>query len=805
MATLLRKNKKGQAALFIVLVFQVLFILFAMSLNVAMVVYDKINMQNSLDLAAYYGAKKQAEVLNAMAHINYQMRQNWKLLAWRYRILGTLAQEDGDYILEGKRIQRKFWCPQNKENKTNCDLSGRPYRFDTDDKDINSKCNEVNNIFSRLEIYPDYCDINYFVCISHDVWARGIKKTGNQNLCDTREVRIEPIKELTLKAPFIPEAHIAQATIVNLIDNVNESCSKEGALNWLTVQLFLTHFRLDQKDRKVMIKEIYSKTLQQGKDLDGEDILEGAKKVFFGNLTKANQENVRSFDNYGLTEYNSFENENFKNVFGELYVSPILNYLYSNGSNNESYAKCEAKVSPHFFIEGNSQMIDNQKQITDFLNDRLEDWRLLADLTAPAQKLFPFNMRFPPESPNLNPLISLTLSFFKRPDQTLYYGLTTEFEYKGEHQIFSLNLSSGLKFKGSSFAKAFGGSFGPQPTQHDHLIPTGHPEAPLQFMNRHEDSVYAHQPNYSRWPGDKWGLIDRKLHDPSEESSFLNKQGSYQNNYQSGYKISAYFNNILGGEVPDSLARADGDPKGFIRMMEWMAIYPDLYDVNYYSISANYHKSYFSKICKLLLNGSECQTEGANEFRSPDHSFGSRVFIRGDFGWPDSESYIELNQRTKRIDLSIAPYFLKEGLGPKIGIDHLSPPVQQGDKTQYKYNQNNLIGKHNSEVSNSPPHLTQGNLFYPWLAPGENQPGKLPDGLLSSWFNPKPLDYKNYDFDNQNLSRHFLKCNYTALKNMPVASSCVGLGRTGYSVKLISCDQVQRINPKPPNLDDYCR
>ena len=59
-----------------------------MSINVGLVVYDKINMQNSLDLAAYYGASKQAEVLNAMAHINYQMRQNWKLLTFRYRILG---------------------------------------------------------------------------------------------------------------------------------------------------------------------------------------------------------------------------------------------------------------------------------------------------------------------------------------------------------------------------------------------------------------------------------------------------------------------------------------------------------------------------------------------------------------------------------------------------------------------------------------------------------------------------------------------------------------------------------------------
>ena len=86
------KNVKGQMAIFFVLIFQVLFILFAITLNLAFVIHDKINLQNSVDLAAYYGAKKQAEVLNTLAHINYQMRQNYKLLAWRYRILGTLGQ-----------------------------------------------------------------------------------------------------------------------------------------------------------------------------------------------------------------------------------------------------------------------------------------------------------------------------------------------------------------------------------------------------------------------------------------------------------------------------------------------------------------------------------------------------------------------------------------------------------------------------------------------------------------------------------------------------------------------------------------
>ena len=62
------RNEKGQAAIFVALMFNVLFVFFAMAINVALVVHDKINLQNSVDLATYYAAERQAEVLNAIAH-----------------------------------------------------------------------------------------------------------------------------------------------------------------------------------------------------------------------------------------------------------------------------------------------------------------------------------------------------------------------------------------------------------------------------------------------------------------------------------------------------------------------------------------------------------------------------------------------------------------------------------------------------------------------------------------------------------------------------------------------------------------
>ena len=86
-------NQRGQMAIFIALFFQVLFVFFAMAINVGMVIHDKINLQNSVDLAAYYAAARQGEILNQIAHIYYQLRQNYKLFVWRYRVLGSLGQD----------------------------------------------------------------------------------------------------------------------------------------------------------------------------------------------------------------------------------------------------------------------------------------------------------------------------------------------------------------------------------------------------------------------------------------------------------------------------------------------------------------------------------------------------------------------------------------------------------------------------------------------------------------------------------------------------------------------------------------
>ena len=118
-------------------------------------------------MAAYYGAKQQAEVLNAMAHINYQMRQNWKLLAWRYRVLGTLVQDAGQHNSHPPG-SLPYWCPQNKTKNIHCVCTGPSCAV---------ACSQAQGLFA-----PDayggayggtYCDSKYFICISRAFGSEG--------------------------------------------------------------------------------------------------------------------------------------------------------------------------------------------------------------------------------------------------------------------------------------------------------------------------------------------------------------------------------------------------------------------------------------------------------------------------------------------------------------------------------------------------------------------------------------------------------------------------------------------------------
>ena len=719
-----------------------------------MVVHDKINLQNSLDLAAYYGAKKQAEVLNVMAHINYQMRQNWKLLAWRYRILGTLAQYKGYH----KNIPgTKYWCPQNSDENIDC-----------------SKPTDCHS-YSPYKEGGGYCDRAYFICISHDIWIRGVVDIDSEkNLCTKSGVDITLVTQVENVGGPLIEFRAAQRGIDALIKKIARSCPLEGSLNWLMAQLFITHFRLDQRDRKLMIEEIYNKTLREGIDLDGKSIFEGAKKVFKQNLTKAN---YKSFKDSELIPFDSFKygNKEFDKVFGKINVAPVLQFIHAR-TKDTNVGNCNQEIGYHYQTKASSGKY--------IFRDELETgWpEIFEKAKGRIDYLFQYNKKnflFDPTTP----MKELTLSFFKIPEEILYYGLKVDFQYKPKYQIFSL-ISEGINFRATAFAKPFGGQFGPQPKNSDLLIQAAstHGELNRKF-------IHKAQPNYSRWPGDQWGLIDKNLHDNKELYVFLNKHYRIDSKKKRIYNLEDYIYPII-SEIPDPLARnvnikSDEEKAfSFTRIMELMAVYPDLYDITYYSIMANYHQSYFQKVCNLL-KGSDCNPKAENKFSAEKgNPKETGPFVRGDFGWPFIDKYIE--KQKEEPNISIAPYFLNTG-GNAINKNPslIKFPKYKQDEGLTSSHDNDKYGS-NKDLVKPPYPKTKGNLFYPWLA------NPLPDKILSSWTSPKSgLNYNEDQGYNQDVEQAFLDCHTPAAKGRPVPSACVGMGRSGYSVKLISCDVIK--------------
>ncbi len=87
------KNSKGQISIFFGVTLMAIFSFIAFVVNVGLFVKAKINMQNSVDSAAWSGAAVQARQLTNIAHLNWEMRNTYKEWMFKYYVLGQLANE----------------------------------------------------------------------------------------------------------------------------------------------------------------------------------------------------------------------------------------------------------------------------------------------------------------------------------------------------------------------------------------------------------------------------------------------------------------------------------------------------------------------------------------------------------------------------------------------------------------------------------------------------------------------------------------------------------------------------------------
>lgn len=426
------RNEKGQVGIFVALIFQVIFVFFAMLVNVGLVVHHKINLQQSTDLAAYYGAMKQAEIMNVMAHVNFQIRQAWKLMSWRYRVLGTFGLEHNGRPPPG-------FAPVRVEFPVTWSLPDYKPRYNPLSR--NTACNVAGNA-NGLTI----TDIP-FMCLGHNGFGDWISSPNDrETYCKIECNGISEMKAFSITAiPGVGTGSIygnAMGASVNAaIGRANaileKTCNTLGPITTQMLALYYGNYIKDTQNRRNFIY-MMTKNLglpeSQMLDIEGNSILKGVKNTLKNNLTEAN---LTSMPDSSIVAFNGAKSFGGGQSFAESMMREInfqrlmffmMDCAYTSGSNVELKS----------IYQGATGNLD--ARILNQLNTIMDP----ASVSA-IENLF-----------NQNSEKSNILGYEKNPWIQVYYGVKATAEPK----IPFLPLAK-IKLNAVSFAKPFGGTIGP--------------------------------------------------------------------------------------------------------------------------------------------------------------------------------------------------------------------------------------------------------------------------------------------------------------------------------------------------------
>ena len=535
-----RRRKKlhptGQLSIFAILMFQMLFILFAMSLNVALVVHDKINLQNSADLAAYYGAMKQAEMMNAIAHINYQIRQSWKLFVWRYRVLGNIGVA---------QVQAPYRRASPMSGARGQDRKVRPFPPD-----------------------PYGREGPYFFCVGHQWWGvfdnnspNGISMpAGNTdklclNIGFSVGNRINPISIPDVRGVLGSFANLmlgTRAVSIRINATVSKRCSLYGYNSWLLGVFSVIYFRRDQSVRKYMIKKL-AETIQAGKDLDGGSIDEGVENTFKKNLNFINKQNAQGVP---LKKWNSLNRPGVQ-------VNQWLTDAHHKVDTDVLYAKLDGHIGSIRGCNKRIEYLQHPPTNSDLFITPARKDELVKEIHYSGYD-WPINCT--------ENQCDSSAGISKNPEFYVFYAVEAELDYK--NQIF-LPGGRNLKLKAQAFAKPFGGRIGP-------------PENADSILGDDYELRWAPKPlpNYSRYPGDNIGL----------RSDYTQHQWRFIQGVDKMQKNVLHYMKREKPNDPDPLMRTIYGSSGEGRKWEMRAIAPDLFDVSYFTILPYYQHTYFKKV-----------------------------------------------------------------------------------------------------------------------------------------------------------------------------------------------------------------
>ena len=561
-------NQTGQMSIFVALIFQVLFVLFAMVINIGLLVHDKINLQNAVDLGTYYAAERQAEVLNEIGHINYQLRQDYKLLAWRYRVLGTLGR--------------------------NCDGQNNPVYEPPALKSIGLTDTAWVSSCPDYQPPPDYPA----VCVANYMWAEFKPNSSEQESYCFRQYKVPTptIPSVIIIAPFVPEVGASAAFTAQAQQFQLDACAKSGPLSWDFLMQIIYAYKLTIADRKSIILALRGNLVDPNpKDQINQQVKDGVRQTIMKNLTKANSD--------------SFDESSFQ----------FLNGLSLSGCNQNDGG---AFVLPEIPIAPKMLFAFGQKGTCNWDIASQDD---TADMDpADLAKYDPTNtmQSLAKGEPALTDPLHSTLGYEKNPWCMAYVGVKAKTKPRKPFAPFG----KAIELEARSFAQPFGGRVGPWYTSQ---WPSGSPTSsggnrldPLTNSRQTASggtasgtspNVASLLPNYSRFPGDTLGLTSQIT---------LGAQRQIMMAYAGQPKANRIHLSWFGhaDQIPqtgdalatDGTATPFAGPAANLRKAEVAAVAPDLYDITYYSIDPAYDQNYLS-----LLPGTRFQGTGAPILGAP--------------------------------------------------------------------------------------------------------------------------------------------------------------------------------------------
>jgi hypothetical protein len=718
---------KGQVSLFLVFLFQVLFVFFAMVVNVGLLVYYKINLQNSVDLAAYYAAMKQSEMLNTIGHINYQIRQSWKLLAYRATILGTLGPD--------------------QHPARPLTVNGNSFKAPPSEVIYGSPGEPKMPVFciTIAEIYANPLGIGGSGPVV-------LNETDNQCRDDTNhQLSGFKIPDVIWALPGFNET-IHNGAIALQNQFLNEFAGG-GFRNYNTLASIISHFRADSLNRRKVIGVI-ANTMSQSRgdfsDIEGFSVSQGAQKVLQKNLAEQNKA-------AGLIAelYNSLADANCGGPNSDIELLPgwlkeievVALYAYMDSIIKEEVFDGPGKAGQGVRFIG-------------FAND---------SLPSDFSKLTPGSEVFK-SLQEINALLTqaglpdhgagrwtTAVGVEKNPWCMPYVG----FKATSNPKLPFMPARFSPKLQAKAFAKPFGSRIGPwygktwpdrtaSSTSDkninvviDKRLPPRMFEGATSAPSLGPNDKIRFFPNYSRFVGDTLGLLSQRARwafgkyywAPRPDNPFWTsmwKQPWLQAFAKNREDTSPFFMGPPSGDIladpyqPAYFPLATLQASRYAREMrisELAAVAPDLFDITYYSIEPRFNQHTLPRLTQFIA-----------KFNSKRPG----LMVRGDLGWrhPDFATEAGLGDATANIE------------------NHIT--------------------------------LFKGSDFFTKTAAQIFQIIASPDQLLTSWAETSIIDYEP-----STSAAKIGVCNSGARvpagdDNPWTPGACASGGRTGYSVKLVS-------------------